>query len=315
MNLSVVIVNWNTAPLLLRCLESLYQTLRGDFEIFVVDNASADGSAAAVKAKFPGVRLIENAQNAGFARACNQGLRLSTGAYLWLLNPDTAVRPGAAGRLIDFLRAHPEAGAVGPKLLNPDGSDQRRGYYRKFPSLLQVLLFYTLLRKFSLRIGFLRRRFWEHTDMNATCEVDQIPGASLLMRREVLDSPGLLDERIFLFFEDVDFCYRLKKAGWRLYYYPQAEIVHQGGASFESADRAAVMGRFYESMLYFFGKHHGPWKTALLGAILAADRRITYMFLRAALLLDARNREARAAYAADLRQMLKAKGTGKESVS
>ena len=237
MDLSIAIVNYNTKEFLKGCLESIYDTVKSiEFEIYVVDNASIDGSAQMVEDAFPGVKLIKNKENLGFAKANNQAIEISKGRHILLLNPDIVSHPKAMESMVEFLDKNSKIGAIGAKLLNPDGSVQISGYYCKFPSFFQVLFFYTALRHLALKSSFLKYRFWQHVDVDKPCEVDQPPGACLMVKKVVIDQIGLLDEDFPLFFNDVDWCYRIKRAGWKIFYYPNAEMIHFGGRSFVSQE-------------------------------------------------------------------------------
>lgn len=267
-DLTIIIVNWNTEQYLANCLKSLFDQKQNiDYEVIVVDNGSKDASIRIIKEKFPQARLVENNANLGFSKANNQGLKLADSRYMMLLNPDTIVKEGTLGKLVNFLEENPEACAVGPKLLNPDGTTQREGYYRRFPTILQVTLFYTPLRRLALRIPFLVKKFWENFDENHTCEVEQIPGAALCLRREALDKVGVLEERYPIWFEDVDWCYRARKLGFKLIFYPEAEITHFGGGSFALWSEKEKMLRLFSSMYIFFKLNHGFLKAELVRLI------------------------------------------------
>jgi len=251
MNLSIIIVNWNTRALLARCLESVYETVRDlTFEVFVVDNASSDGSAEMVRARFPQVRLIENRENVGFAAANNQAIPLAAGRYVLLLNPDTVVLEGAVAELVRFAEGHRTTGACGPRLLNADGSLQ--------PSCHPML---TPWREFW-RLAFLERLWRRATydmaawDPTRPREVEVIKGACLLLRREALDGVGLLDERYFMYSEEMDLCYRLSRAGWRLYWVPGARVVHYGEGSSKQLARSMYV-ELYRSKAQFYRKVGG----------------------------------------------------------
>jgi GT2 family glycosyltransferase len=263
--LSVVTVNWNTRDLLHNCLASIAsdpglslqaQRSANDgqrVEIIVVDNASADGSAEMVRAEYPEVELIVNAQNVGFARANNQGIRASQGQYIVLLNSDTVVPSGALAALAAFLEAHPEAGAIGPRLVWSDGTPQPYAFGGD-PTLAY------LARRGLNRILF--HRYLHDWSTGAPRKVDWVAGTCLMIRREVLDRAGLLDERIFLYFEDNDWCLRMREAGWQVYYNPQVEIVHLGGQS--AAKNPAARRAYYDSLQYFYRKHYGPLALGVL---------------------------------------------------
>jgi GT2 family glycosyltransferase len=256
-DLSVIIVNWNTRELLAQCLRSVYDTAGPlDCEVFVVDNASGDGSAAMVRQRFPQARLIENTENVGFARANNQALRLAQGRYALLLNSDTRVMPGALREMISFMDAYPEAGAVGARLLNADGSLQ--------PSCHPML---TPWREFW-RLLFLERLYHRATydmscwDINLPRQVEVIKGACLMLRREALAQVGLLDESYFMYTEEVDLCFRLLCADWKVYWLPQAQIVHYGEASSrQEAERMYV--QLYRSKTQFYRKTGGEPRARL----------------------------------------------------
>jgi GT2 family glycosyltransferase len=246
-DLSVIIVSYNTRALLRDCLASLVEGCRGcAIETFVVDNASADGSADMVTAEFPAVRLIRNPQNAGFAAANNLALREANARYVVLLNPDTVVHAGALTALVRFMDAHPAAGYCGPRLLNADGSHQVSA--RRFPTLLSTA--FTML-------GLARRypRSRHASDLHAVYGDRQcipagwLTGACLVVRAETLRTVGLLDERFFMYFEETDWCRRLATAGWEGWYVPEAEVVHLGGRSVVREDDARP----------FFGDHPVHW--------------------------------------------------------
>ncbi len=253
-DLSIIIVNWNTRALLADCLATLAAGgAEVAFETIVVDNASTDGSVEAVRARFPAVRVIANAENAGFARANNQGLRLAAGRYLLLLNSDTRVWPGALKRMVDFLETHPRAGVVGAELRNVDGSLQPS--WAAFPSLLSEV---------SGRNFRVRRAYPEASAF----QVDWVGGACLMVRREVVDQVGLLDEAIFMYTEETDWCYRIARHQWEIGYLPGACVTHLGGGSSRNSSLRSLLA-LYSSKIYFFRKHYGrgmavALKTALL---------------------------------------------------
>jgi GT2 family glycosyltransferase len=257
MDLSVIIVNWNTMDLLCQCIDSLPQALKKiDTEVFVVDNASTDGSVAAVRGKFPGVKLIENQVNLGFARANNQAISLSSGEYALLLNPDTQVKNEAITQMLSFVNNHPEAGLVGAQLLNSDGSKQNS--IANFPSLATELL-----NKSLLRWLFPQKFPGKERVYPVPVEVDSVIGACMLVRRKAVEQVGLLDEEFFLFLEETDWCYRMKKAGWKIYHIPQAEILHFQGKSAEAEKRKARI-EYYRSRYHYFRKNKGRLQSLVL---------------------------------------------------
>jgi GT2 family glycosyltransferase len=260
MDLSVVVVNWNTKELLLQCLDSFYHKMEEiKAEVFVVDNGSVDRSVVAVREHFPEVILIQNQKNLGFARANNQALRQSKGKYLLLLNPDTRVKPGAIEKLVSFMEGHPEAGTVGAQLLNADGSKQNS--IANFPSLATELL-----NKNLLRWLFPKRFPGKERDYLGPVAVESVIGACMMARRNAVRQVGWLDEDYFLFLEETDWCFRMKRAGWEIYHVPQAEIYHFQGRSAESEKKKAKL-EYYRSRYHFFKKNRGriSWSILFLG--------------------------------------------------
>ncbi len=255
-SMSVVIVNWNTRDLLARCLESLRVEMSAQVvEVFVVDNASSDGSAAMVRARFPWVRLIENAENVGFARANNQALSQARGPYIVLLNSDTQVSPGALQTLVHFMETHPRAGACGPLLRNPDGSLQASCH----PLLTPAREFWRLIFLDPLY----RRATYpqERWGLELPRRVEVIKGACLLLRSEALDEVGLLDDRYFMYTEEMDLCYRLSRAGWELWWVPQATIMHHGEASSRQVSEQMYV-QLYRSKVQFHRKFGGEGRAS-----------------------------------------------------
>ena len=254
-DLSVVILSWNTVELLRKCLLALRadQPAARSREVIVVDNGSTDPSPAMVATEFPEVRLIRNRDNLGYAEGNNVGARAATGRYLCLLNSDTEVRPGALDRLVDFLDLHPEYAAVGPRLLNPDGSVQRA--CMRFPGLLVALVFdlpWARVRPFRWVDDWYYMRDFDHLHSR---DVEQPPGAVFLMRREEYLARGGLDPELFLYFNDVDLCRRLRQLGRRIRYLAEAEVVHHGGASTRRFDKMVVM--WHRNRLAYYRRHYG----------------------------------------------------------
>lgn len=249
--ISIIIVSWNTARLLENCLASiLANPPTSPFENWVVDNASTDDSPRMVREKFPLVQLVENRDNVGFARANNQAIQRSTGKYILLLNPDTLVAPGALQALVDFLDKHPEVGAAGARIIRPDGSLQISSHPR--PTVTRELW-----RLFHLD-AFLPYAMYPQTrwETNQPQEVDILAGACLLVKKEVLEHVGFLDEDYFIYCEEIDLCVRIQRAGWPLYWVPQAEVVHFGGQSTQQVPTEMFLN-LYHSNIKYFRKHYG----------------------------------------------------------
>ena len=255
--LSVVVVNWNAGLALRECLDALFagEPAGGPLEVFVVDNASTDGSPARALRGHSGVRLIQNRENVGFARAVNQALREAGGELTLLLNPDVVLAPTALSRLADFLTDHPEVAVAGPKLRNPDGSVQ--GSARRDPSPWTGLFGRTTLLTRLFPDNPLSRRELPALGQqgDATLEVDWVSGACLMARRAAYERVGLLDERFFLFWEDADWCLRFRQAGWKVYYVPTACGTHRVGVS-RAHRRVASEIDFHRSAYRFYRKHH-----------------------------------------------------------
>ncbi|MGB9612606.1 MAG: glycosyltransferase family 2 protein [Candidatus Margulisiibacteriota bacterium] len=243
-DLSIIIVNTNNKELLENCLKSIYaHTHRVTFEIIVVDNNSHDGSQQMVKNNFPKVILIENKENVGFIAASNQGLRRFKGRYALLLNDDTIVKDFAFDYLIEFMDNHPTVGACGPKLLNTNGTIQRQG-------------------------GILGKKFWLS---QKPIEVRFLVGACLMVRREVIEKVGILDENLFFYNDDLDWCLRIRKAGWKIYYLPQAEVVHYGGYSSKRVFNPKLFIEGFKGGLYFCRKHYGEFAYQIYRFLLAGS--------------------------------------------
>ena len=271
-DLSVIIVNWNTRDLLIPCLNSINQaTQRMKAEVFVVDNGSSDESGRAAKEGFSEVILVENEINLGFARANNQALRRSKGIYLLLLNPDTQVKGGAIEKLISLMEAHPHVGMTGVQLLNSDGSKQNS--VANFPSLATELL-----NKSLLRWLFPKRFPGKGRDYPEPFEVDSVIGACMMVRRGAIEQVGLLDEDYFLFLEETDWCYRMKKAGWKIYHVPQAEVYHFQGKSAET-DKERARVEYFRSRYHFFKKNRGnlQWFILLVGLLIRLVFELLFM--------------------------------------
>lgn len=256
MTLSVIIVNWNTVELLRSCLTSLLNEVKSiSHEIIVVDNASTDNSQDMVKRDFPEVTLVENKHNIGFPRANNQVLSICTGEFILLLNPDTVVCQESIISMIMFLQANDSYGAVGPKISRPDGSIQQECAC-SFPTLWNMfceLTRFSSMFKRSRIFGRWRLTYWDHRDSR---DVECLLGAAILTRRSLINQIGFLDE--YMYIEDVDFCYRVKQAGFKTRYLASAEIIHYDGAGRKSSRKYYHHYQIaWHGLWYFFRKHHG----------------------------------------------------------
>jgi len=265
--LSICIVNYNAQEYLHPCLRSIFEhPPAARFEAIVVDNGSSDGSVDMILTQYRQVRLICNKENMGFSRGNNIALRVARGKYLLWLNNDTVVLPGALDALVRFLEGHPEVGIVGPKVLNSDGTMQlqcRRGLPTPWAAFGYFTGLSRLFPKNALFTGYLLT----HLDEEKITSVDAVSGACLMARREVLNQVGYLDETFFMFADDIDWCWRAKKAGWQVVYFPGARIVHYGGRGGTLSRPLRTTGEFYRSMWAFYRKHlacHYPFPVGWL---------------------------------------------------
>lgn len=275
MTLSVIIVNFNTKTLLKNCLASLFeQTKDLDFEVWVVDNGSTDGSVEEVenlirqladKIKNPKVKLklIKNKKNLGFAKANNQALRKACGKLLLLLNSDTIILDKAISKMVNFIEGNPKVGIVGAKLLNPDGSFQ--------PSTGKSLdLWQTFLWLFGgERLGLTR------FSPQKTIQTDWVSGACLMMRRRALEKIGLLDENFFMYLEEMEFCYRAKLAGFKIFFYPEVNVIHLGQ---RSGNRSMAIWEIYRGLSYFYKKYKPTWQKIFLQGMLKTKAALAFLF-------------------------------------
>ncbi len=246
-DVSAIVVTHNAAGWIERCLQSLQGT---GAELIVVDNASTDGTPGLVREKFPDVRVLEE-ENRGFGAGNNAGMRATSGRYFLLLNPDAWLTEGALEKLVAFADEHPEAAIVGPRLLNPDGSLQRS--VRGYPSPWRIATEYFFLRKLGPRTHALNAFFGEQFDHESVREAEYLFGACMLVRSEAVDSVGGFDEDFFLMSEEVDWCYRFRQAGWKVLFYPGAEVFHVVGASLNPRQFHAIV----RGHLQFLRKHRG----------------------------------------------------------
>jgi GT2 family glycosyltransferase len=260
-DLSIVIVTWNAREVLLPAIDSVFSEVKGiSYEVIVSDNDSADGSADAVEAEFPEARVIRNVRNLGFAGGNNVGLREARGRYVTLLNADTLTHAGAFERMVTYMDAHPEVGACGPQLLNPDGSKQN--CFHNFPSLATELLNLSLLK-----ILFPKKYPSKRQTYTEPIVVDAVLGACMLVRREVLERVGPMDEGYFFFLEETDWCARIQEGGWTIAHVPDAKITHLYGESTKKKVPTETRIEYYRSLYRFFGKNRGAAQKALVVAV------------------------------------------------
>ena len=273
-DLAIVVVNWNTRDLLRGCLTSVYASHGVTFQVCVVDNASADGSPEMVEREFAQTRLIRNARNSGFAHANNLGLRTwSFGEpghagiprYALLLNSDTLTPPDALAQMAAFLDARPEAGAAGPKLVRPDGSLDL-ACRRSFPTPEVSFYRFLGLSKLFPRNPHFGRYNLTYLDPDQPTEVDSVNGAFMLVRAQAIEQAGLLDEDFFFGGEDLDWAFRIKAAGWKVYYNPSVVVQHVKRASFRKNPQAAF--EFERAMWLFYHKHYQATTPRLLNALI-----------------------------------------------
>jgi GT2 family glycosyltransferase len=253
-DITVSIVNWNTREELAGCLESVLRQEGVSYEVIVVDNGSRDGSAEMVASRFRQVLVIANEDNRGFSKAQNQALKTSQGRYVLMLNPDARMmEPDTLARLVAFGDSEPRVGVFGMRILNSDGSLQFSA--RRFPTLGAGLFRNTFLGRLFPRNKYVKDYLmtdWEHSEVR---DVDWVSGAALTVRREALDNIGALDERFFMYCEDVDFCYRAHQEGWRVCYFPMSTVTHRIAAASDLA-QIPMIYHFHRSMLMFFNKHY-----------------------------------------------------------
>jgi O-antigen biosynthesis protein len=283
--LSIVIVNYNVQYFLEQCLLSVQRAMQGlEVEVFVVDNASVDGSMGMVKEKFPWLTRIQNAENVGFSRANNQAMRISRGEYILLLNPDTVIEEDTLRKVTSFMDAHPEAGGLGVKMVDGKGRflpESKRGLPTPATSFYKIFgiskLFPTSARFNNYHLG--------HLDPAKTHAIDILSGAFMCMRKAALDQVGLLDEAFFMYGEDIDLSWRIRQGGWKNYYFPDTTIIHYKGESTKKGSLNYVFV-FYKAMVIFANKHFSAKNARLFSMLihmaiwLRAGMALAYRFLQ-----------------------------------
>ena len=267
-SVSVIIVNYNTTALLERCLESLFSDGHGlSIEIIVVDNYSSDKGLQKTIDKYQNVLWIRNEENLGFAKACNQGLKMAKADYVLFLNPDTIISKKNLDQCLTFMDTHGDIGLLGCTLLNGDGSLQPS--CADFPYLHKIFLDHLTRWKYfpqKLRSRWLLR-YWPHDTIR---DVDWVLGAFMLTRRKLVDQLKGFDEDYFLYGEDLDLCYRIRKAGWRVTFFSDAAVFHAGNPIWDQARKDLV----YDALLKFYGKHFPKWTCVLLQLLIHLQQRL-----------------------------------------
>jgi GT2 family glycosyltransferase len=264
MDLSIVIVSYNTKDILENCLRSIYaETKRVMFEVIVVDNASEDGTIGMIDAQYPNVRLIKNSHNAGFAAANNQGITISLGKYVLLLNSDTVVINGALDRTIAFMDTNSEASITGCRQLFPDFRLQES--CRSFPTPWNIFTESTFLYKIFPKTRLFGHYYLTYFDYRSVKEIDVVMGSFMMIRRSVLNSIGGFDESFFFYTEETDFCYRAKLRGFRSFFYPDAEIIHIGGGS--TKNLLWTFRQLHISQYQYIDKHYRGIRNVFMRAM------------------------------------------------
>ena len=281
--MSIVLVCWNNKAYLDPCLKSLYEGgLKSSFDVVVVDNGSTDGSQQMLAEKYPQVKVIQNAGNVGLGKASNQGIEATNGRHVLLLNNDTLVNAPALDVLVEYLDAHPKAGATAGRLLNPDGSFQSG--FAPFSTLLEEFLIVT-------RIGeLLWTGYPSHGDAQEIKETGWMSSACLLVRRAALDQIGLLDEGYFIYGDEADLQYRLNKAGWKVVFLPNSSIVHFGGRSMDRWKRRKMV---YRGKMMFYQKNYGLVSAFFLRVLFFLMSLVKLLVWVAGLVIPSKNDQAK----------------------
>jgi GT2 family glycosyltransferase len=275
-DLSIIIVNWNTKQLLLDCIASVCNTVkRFSFEVIVVDNASSDGSPEAVSSAYPDVRVLRNTSNIGFSRANNMAMKLMRGRYAVILNSDTYLKESSMDDMVDFMDRHPEAGMCGPQLLNADGTKQNS--VGDFPVLLTEFMSKRIIRVLFPKI-YSRAFKTKLTVFKEPAQVDVVIGACMMVRKRAIESVGILDEDYFLFYEEIDWCYRMHRGGWHVYHLPNINVYHLGGQSRKEINLKA-RAESWRSRYFFYKINLHLASMAWYGLLLLGLLQTAYQFL------------------------------------
>ena len=263
--LSLIIVSWKVKELLKNCLISVFRN-PGQYplEVIVVDNNSQDGSVEMIEKEFPQVRLIENRENIGFGRACNQGIRIAKARYIFILNPDTLIKPNTLQNIIDFMESNPEVSIGGCYIYYPDGNPQNSFY--KFPTMCNYFSRMVSLFRILPRNKLTQKFFWEYLDNNVTGPVDVVSGGAMVLRKEKVEEIGLFDETYFMYAEEIDLCYRARQKGWEISTIPNTKIIHYHQQSSLQNIRVTTFHNLRSDFL-FFRKFYPAYKVILLRMI------------------------------------------------
>lgn len=296
MDVSIVVVSWNTCGLLRECLRSVCeQTLTGKIEVIVIDNASDDDSVSMVKREFPQVVLIENSENRGYAAGVNQGIAVAKGRYVLVLNSDTIICDNATEKTMRFADKHPEAAVIGCQVWEDSDTIQMTCF--RFPSVINLFLSAFGLTKVFKYNRVLGREWMLWWDRKSERQVDVVSGSFMLVRREAIEQVGGMDEDYFLYYEETDWCYRFAKAGWEMRFWPGAKIIHcHGGRNSSKQEAAKMFVQMQKSCLIFFNKHHSIVSYVSARLILTISLAFRFCLWVTALIVkclrrDSRNRE------------------------
>jgi len=266
--ISLAIVTWNSKEHLMRCLSSIRDNVKTiGYEVVVVDNGSTDESDEMVASDYPEVRLVRNGANLGFTKGINQAIKLCEGDFVLILNDDIVVLPGAVELMLKKMKSSPDISVLACGLLNSDGTPQH--FCRRFPTITTALFQNTFLQRLFPENKVLRDLYmkdWPHNDFR---EVDQPPGCCLMVRGDVIKKAGLFDESMFLFFSDVDWCLRVKKAGFKIFFTPEANVIHYHGVATKKISDPGLI--WHKDRFYYYRKHHGLFSVAVIKLELAAD--------------------------------------------
>ncbi|MCI0708308.1 MAG: glycosyltransferase family 2 protein [Ignavibacteriae bacterium] len=287
MDLTVIVVSYNTKQLLFECLSSVYsETKEISFEVIVVDNNSTDGSIEMLEKDFPQAKKILNSENKGFAAANNQAIRIAAGRYILLLNSDTKILDGAIDTIVKFMEKHPDTSIVGCKLLNADGTLQYS--CRSFPSVWNLFSESFFLYKLYPRTTLFGSYYMTYFDHETARRVDVVMGAFMMIRRDMFEKIGLLDEQFFMYNEEVDFCFRAHQLGLQTYFVPEARVIHYGGSSIESTEK--YVDQLHSTQLLFLRKHFGGFQLfmAVVLKYVGIGLRVVVYFVSGLLTFDVR---------------------------